>query len=191
MHSWTRRQSPPIATLRPLLTRACVLSTLPAQFRALIASPASSQLPVAARALCGAVLGVLTKHGSIHGYYHSVMLPLILIEMEGGGFALLGAFDACCLCCVCAGVCAAVAARASRANMATDRQNSEAVACRRAVRINLLLGDYVCVPAWMHRSTPGAHAAHSHCAHAQCPRLPPRGSARLSPQSASSLLVCP
>ena len=58
----------------------------------------------------GFALGVLTKWGSMNGYYHSVMFPLIMIEMaEGGSFSLLGAFDMACLCCVCAGVCAGIA----------------------------------------------------------------------------------
>jgi len=30
----------------------------------------------------GAIVGVMVKLGSIHGYYHAVMLPLILLEME-------------------------------------------------------------------------------------------------------------
>ena len=87
-------------------------------------------------------MGVLTKWGSIHGYYHSVMFPLILIEMESGGMAVLGALDACCLCAVCAGVCTAVATTTAASAPA------EAAACRRAVRINLLFGDYVeaCYP---------------------------------------------
>jgi hypothetical protein len=61
--------------------------------------------------------------------------------MELGGLALLGAFDLCCLCCVCAGVCAAVALTSAPTSPA------QAAACRSAVRVNLLLGDYVCVLA--------------------------------------------
>ena len=113
----------------------------------LIAWPATTTtLPLPVRALIGGAMGVLTKWSSINGYYHGVILPLILLEMEGGGMALLGAFDACCLCGVCAGVCAAVSL--------TARTPAEAAACRRATRINLLLGDYVeaCYP-YMARST--------------------------------------
>ena len=71
--------------------------------------------------------------------------------MSKGTFALLGAFDACCLCCVCAGVCAAVTLTASA--------SSEVSATRRAVGINLGLGDYVeaCYP-YLEKST-GVNAA--------------------------------
>jgi hypothetical protein len=104
-----------------------------------------TQLPLVWRAATGAAAGGLTKWGSIHGYYHCVMFPLILLEMERGGFALLGALDVCCLCCVCAGVCAAVGL--------TSRAPAEAAASRRAALINLGLGDYVeaCYP-WMAKS---------------------------------------
>jgi hypothetical protein len=102
--------------------------------------------PVAARAAMGFALGVLTKWGSMAGYYHSVMFPLIMVEMTtGGSFSVLGAFDVACLCCVCAGVCTGIAL--------TSPSPVEARACRRAARINLLLGDYVeaCYP-FMERS---------------------------------------
>ena len=110
--------------------------------RTFISALVSECLPVAIRALLGGMLGVLTKRGSVLGYYHSVMFPLIIVEMELGGLALLGAFDACCLCCVCAGICAATSL--TSANSAP----AEASACRQAMRINLLLGDYVeaCYP---------------------------------------------
>ena len=110
--------------------------------RTFISALVSERLPVAIRALLGGMLGVLTKRGSVLGYYHSVMFPLIIVEMELGGLALLGAFDACCLCCVCAGICAAISL--TSANSAP----AEASACRQAMRINLLLGDYVeaCYP---------------------------------------------
>lgn len=107
-----------------------------------LAAPDPATWPLWARAVAGALLGCGTKWGSIRGYYHSVMFPLILLEMadSDGGFALLGALDAACLCCVCAGVCAAAAL--------TTPAEAEARACRRAVGINLLLGDYVeaCYP---------------------------------------------
>ena len=110
--------------------------------RSHLAALTSPNLPLPVRLGVGAASGLLTKWGSIHGFYHCVMMPLIMLEMEVGGFALLGAFDACCLCCVCAGVCAAVAVTTARTAPA------EAAASRRAVRINLLLGDYVeaCYP---------------------------------------------
>ena len=111
--------------------------------RSLLHAPAS--LPLALRGLLGALLGVLTKWGSINGYYHSVHFPLILLEMEGGHLSLLGAYDACCLCGVCAGVMAAVAI--------TSKAKAEASAAKSAFKINFFLGDYVeaCYP-YMERS---------------------------------------
>ena len=125
--------------LAPLSTAATAL------VRALLVALAQPHASLLARSLAGGVIGALTKWGSVHGYYHCVMLPLIMVEMEGGSLSLLGAFDMCCLCCVCAGVCAAVA-------IASGAQH-EAQASRRAVAINLLLGDYVeaCYP-YMARS---------------------------------------
>jgi hypothetical protein len=35
------------------------------------------------------VLGLVSNWGSEHGYYHTVMLPLIALEMQRGSFALL------------------------------------------------------------------------------------------------------
>lgn len=101
----------------------------------LYAAWASPSMLLLHRLLVGALAGWLTLYGSVHGYYHGVMLPLILLEMEHGSFALLGALDAMCLCCTCAGVCAARAL--------TARDKSEARALRTAVMINVGLGDYV------------------------------------------------
>jgi len=113
-------------------------SVLSEALRAALAAPAHHS--VGAGAVAGVVVGVLTKVGSVRGHYHSLILPLILLEMESGKPALLGALDAACLCCVCAGVCAAVCL--------TARSPAEGIACRRAVRINLLFGDFVeaCYP---------------------------------------------
>jgi hypothetical protein len=74
-------------------------------------------------------------HPQVHGWYHRLLLPLLLLEMSGGGLSILGALDAACLCCVCAGVCAAVAMRPSTPY--------EGKACRRAVTVNLFMGDFV------------------------------------------------
>lgn len=126
-----------IGALAAPLTSAATVAA-----RAVLSAPArAAYLPLVARLAAGGVLGVLTKWGSIRGYYHCVHFPLILIEMhEGRTFSLLGALDACCLCCVCAGVCAAVAL--------TSPAAAEAAASRRALAINLGLGDFVeaCYP---------------------------------------------
>ncbi|EOD40881.1 hypothetical protein EMIHUDRAFT_222267 [Emiliania huxleyi CCMP1516] len=65
----------------------------------------------------GAVLSPLL------GYYHAAVLPLILLEMEGGAFSVLGALDAACL----------------------EQKNGceEGSACRRALAINIWFGDFV------------------------------------------------
>jgi hypothetical protein len=60
------------------------------------------------RTILGGILGVLVSWGSENGYYHKVMLPMLILEMEGGQFGMVGCFDAMCLCAPCAGVCAAV-----------------------------------------------------------------------------------
>ena len=108
--------------------------------------PCRVSLPLELRLVSGALLGLLTKWGSIHGFYHNVHYPLILLEMsERGAFALAGAFDACCLAFVCAGVCAAVAL--------TSVKPTESAASARAVGINLMFGDYVeACYAYMERS---------------------------------------
>jgi hypothetical protein len=58
--------------------------------------------------LIGSILGFLVSWGSENGYYHTVMLPVIALEMVHGGFGVFGCLDAFCLCAPCAGVCAAV-----------------------------------------------------------------------------------
>ena len=39
--------------------------------------------------VAGGVLGWASNWGSEHGYYHTVMLPLIALEMQRGSFAVL------------------------------------------------------------------------------------------------------
>ena len=58
--------------------------------------------------ILGGLLGYLTSWGSENGYYHSIMLPLIAVEMQNGDLSILGAFDFVCLCMPCAGCCGAV-----------------------------------------------------------------------------------
>ena len=54
----------------------------------------------------GAAAGALTYLGAEHGYYHRIVLPLILVEMEPSpcAFALIGSLDLCALCLTSAGV---------------------------------------------------------------------------------------
>eukprot|EP01036_Dinobryon_divergens_P022310 gene22310-30554_t len=100
----------------------------------------------------GGVLGWASNWGSEHGYYHTVMLPLIALEMQSGSFAVLGAFDLVCLCLPCAGVCCAVWLRSVLYGAAVDEV---AVIVERHRRLgwkgfysNIMFGDFVeaCYP---------------------------------------------
>eukprot|EP00900_Chrysochromulina_parva_P008925 jgi/Chrpa1/18033/Chrysochromulina_OHIO_Genome00004914-RA len=132
------------------------LSMLIAALTAVLVWPASLPTPLAA--LAGGLAGAATLGGSIRGYYHGVMLPLIVAEMAEGGLSMLGALDAACLCATCAGVMCAVEAHARR-----QQQEEEEHGQRRrpvstgwtAASINLLFGDYVeaCYP-YMERRFP-------------------------------------
>lgn len=144
-----------------------------------IRHPCHASLSLELRLVSGALLGMLTKWGSINGFYHSIHFPLILLEMEHGAFALAGAFDACCLAFVCAGVCAAVAL--------TSAKPAESAASARAVGINMMFGDYVeACYAYMDRSRAVNAAAYAGAALAGATLLsagdapaPPRSSAYL------------
>ncbi len=58
----------------------------------------------------GFLFGFIFVYGSKIGWYHSIYLPLIMLEMDGGerldGASLWGAIDECALVMVCAGICA-------------------------------------------------------------------------------------
>lgn len=89
--------------------------------------------------------GALFCYGSKIGWYHSYFLPLILLEMELGDPALLGAMDQLALVLVCAGICAGtlVAALFRRAK---DKDDTSFLI--RGLSINLCCGDFVeaCYP---------------------------------------------
>ncbi|CAB9508597.1 phosphotransferase system component [Seminavis robusta] len=93
--------------------------------------------------------GCLCCYGSKVGWYHALFLPLILVEMELGGASFLGAIDELTLVLVCAGICAANLVSAcwliKKPALLTDANRA---LCWRAVRINLLYGDFVeaCYP---------------------------------------------
>lgn len=104
------------------------------------------------RGFVGGVLGWLVSWGSEAGYYHSVMLPLIVQQMGAGDLALLGGFDLCCLCMPCAGVCAAVWCL-SHADLPSDENSLSQTTIHRRVAVrgflsNFLYGDFVeaCYP---------------------------------------------
>ena len=98
------------------------------------------------RTCAGFLWGVLSCYGSKVGLYHSVMLPLILIEMEKGDPSFLGAVDELTLVLVCAGICSA--------NMVLSCIFPTLVSitdfhlCRRGMYVNLAFGDFVevCYP---------------------------------------------
>ena len=48
-------------------------------------------------------MGCLMCYGSKVGWYHRVFLPVIVLELAGGGGSIWGAIDLCALCMVAAG----------------------------------------------------------------------------------------
>lgn len=85
----------------------------------------------------GFLIGCLFCYWSKIGYYHAVCLPVILIEMELGDASVWGAIDECTLVLVSAGICSA--------NLLTSssHQQADQSLCKRAVRINLMYGDFI------------------------------------------------
>jgi len=87
--------------------------------------------------LVGFVIGCIFCYGSKVGYYHAICLPIILIEMELGEASVWGAIDELSLVLVSAGICSA------NLLTATSLKQTDNSLCRRAVRINLLYGDFI------------------------------------------------
>lgn len=81
----------------------------------------------------GCICGFLFCYGSKIGWYHSIYLPFILIEMENGKASLLGAVDQVTLVLISAGICAA--------NILTGRKGLSLA--KRAIKINFLCGDFI------------------------------------------------
>jgi len=90
----------------------------------------------------GFIVGVVFCWGSKVGYYHSVGLPLILIEMELGFPSLLGAIDEATLVLVSAGICSANLLVPLLEDGADAAMESKEL-CSRGVRINILFGDFI------------------------------------------------
>ena len=86
-----------------------------------------SQLPP----IVGFGMGCIFCYGSKVGWYHSIFLPLILIEMEKGDSSILGAVDECTLVLVSCGICTANV-------MLTNDQLP-----KRGLKINLFCGDFI------------------------------------------------
>ena len=88
----------------------------------------------------GFICGCIFVYGSKIGWYHSVFLPLILIEMDGtSNPSLLGAMDQCALVMVCAGICAGnLIVSPSKTGGAGHTSLSW-----QALKTNILCGDFI------------------------------------------------
>lgn len=100
----------------------------------------------------GSLLGVAVSWGSENGYYHTLILPIIALEMDSGKFGTMGCYDVLCLCAPCAGVCTAAFLKDfyfPRKHLRNDRKsNSQFRLGWRGAVSNLLMGDFVeaCYP---------------------------------------------
>lgn len=112
--------------------------------------------PLPLRLATGAVLGVSASWGSENGYYHTAMLPLIALEMQGGSFGVFGCLDVLCLCVPSAAVCSAAAVFFSllaphvppELKEVMRKRSAQLRLGRRGALSNLLMGDFVeaCYP---------------------------------------------
>jgi len=91
------------------------------------------------RIFLSSFLGFLFCYGSKVGWYHSIFLPIILVEMELGDASMLGVLDLLTLVLVCAGVCLGLLLIGSK---------EEYKLAKRGMAINLLCGDFIeaCYP---------------------------------------------
>jgi len=85
----------------------------------------------------GFLFGCLFSLGSKIGWYHSVYLPIILLEMERGKPSILGAVDELTLVLVSGGICLANLA------VPVGDVNKTASISKRGLFINLLCGDFI------------------------------------------------
>ena len=93
-------------------------------------------------AVIGGLVGVLICYGSMFGYYHTVVLPVILVEMAGGAGALIGTLDEATLAVNSLALCAANVLRPRRClSLATQRNEAKAAAM--GLRVNFWFGDYI------------------------------------------------
>ena len=89
------------------------------------------------------VWGCLCCYGSKVGWYHSLILPIILVEMECGSPSFFGAIDELTLVLVCAGVCLGNCVGDFLFPKKDVVSNADIALSWRAVRINLFFGDFV------------------------------------------------
>lgn len=110
-------------------------------------NPASSRELLPIPQGLGALLGCIFVYGSKIGWYHSIFLPLIMLEMDSStgedAASLLGAIDECTLVMVCAGICAG--------NLVTPfpRLGKNTSLLWQALKTNILCGDFIeaCYPS--------------------------------------------
>ncbi|KAL7478540.1 hypothetical protein ACHAW6_004303 [Cyclotella cf. meneghiniana] len=89
----------------------------------------------------GFLYGCLFVYGSKIGFYHSIFLPLILLEMDSSKDAsLFGAMDQCTLVMVCAGICAANLVVPPPSNGGGAGHHSLSW---KALKTNILCGDFI------------------------------------------------
>jgi hypothetical protein len=99
------------------------------------------------RAIAGFIWGVLSCYGSKVGWYHSIHLPLILLEMETGDPSFLGAVDELSLVLVCAGVClGSLLGKWMRSSLSCD--DTDCKLWTRGLATSICCGDFieVCYP---------------------------------------------
>lgn len=94
--------------------------------------------------LSKSMLGAMCCYGSKIGWYHSIVLPAILLEMEVGDASILGAIDQLSLVLVSAGICAGTLF----ASFFVVANKCDAALLWRGLAINLLCGDFIeaCYP---------------------------------------------
>lgn len=83
----------------------------------------------------GALFGLMIWYAIIKGFYHVIILPLILVEMESSGFSFVGCIDMICLVMICAGI--------QLGNLIIPKQSFEREVAKRNLFINLAFGTYV------------------------------------------------
>ena len=96
----------------------------------------------------GFLYGCIFVYGSKIGWYHSLFLPLILIEMDGASrgeeASLLGAIDECTLVMVCAGICSANLIFPHKSpNDKMERNIGHTSLSWQALKTNIFCGDFI------------------------------------------------
>jgi len=98
----------------------------------------------------GFLYGCIFVYGSKIGWYHSLFLPLILIEMDGATRgeegSLLGAIDECTLVMVCAGICSGnliLPFKQKNDNMEGNRGSGHTSLSWQALKTNIFCGDFI------------------------------------------------